>query len=139
MTVFDAFKANLDERFPGKVFESARRVPDGQPDAGAYVRDNYLIVSGRRSYVAAERQGRSQAGSFIWDLTVRAVGISPDVVRGMLRETASELVGWIPEVEGRRCFAIRWENGTDVQIETAVTPPLFYADEDYSVRDHPAA
>lgn len=129
MTEFDAFRERMEDRFPGLVADTAR-----VDEHGVYVRENYFILSGRRSVVKNERQGRSQPGNHVWDFRLRAVGVSADAVRGMLDDASLELVGWVPEVEGRKCYAVRWEDGSSV--DTDGNPPLFYADDEYSVRSH---
>lgn len=131
MTEFDAFRARLVARFPNKVDDTVRFTADGK-----YNRDNYLILTGQRRVESAERQGRSQPGNHIWFFKVRAVGVSAEAVRGMLRDASLELVGWVPQVAGRTCYAVRWTDGTAPEADHAVKPPLFFADDEYELRSH---
>lgn len=132
MNEFDAFQARLEELFPGKVDDTARVDSEGD-----YLRENYLILTGAATSLVGDRQGRGQTpdDNAVWDFTVRAVGIDPGICRDMLKR-ARGLVGWVPDVDGRRCFAVRHTGSTKPSPDTSVRPPLFYADNDFSFRSH---
>lgn len=106
---------------------------------GSYIRANYWILfGGAPSKVGGDRQARSQIvnDNAVFDYIFRAVGISPEAVRGMIDAGMGQLVEWRPVIPGRRCQPVRYTGGTDLQKEPAVSPPLYYQDAEFELRSN---
>lgn len=116
----------------GRVFDVVRR-----NEGGEFIRSNYLVVTIGMPETGTPRQGRVQkpADDAVFDLKVRAVGTSPDVVMGLLDAVSARWLGWVPEVAGRRCTSVRYPRQT-VGVVYDQTADLFYADVEYTFRSH---
>lgn len=132
----DAVTARLEMHagLAGKVFEVVRQNPDGE-----YVRANYVVVTAGMPVTGGDRQARTQThrDNAVFDFKVRAVGVSPSAVLGLLDAVSQQWLGWVPSVVGRECSAMRYpRQSVTVEADTSVRPPLFFADVEYTLRSH---
>jgi len=131
---YDAMLARLEERFPGKVFDTARVNTNGE-----YVRENYVILSGGSpAETGSARHGRTQIlnDDAVFDYTVRVVGTSSNTVLDMLDAVNGQLSQWTPTIPGRNCNRLHYppRQRPEIRTENSVKPPLFYADTEWVLR-----
>lgn len=62
--------------------------------------------------------------------TCRAVSTTADGVRSISQKVMNLLIGWTPNVSGRKCTPIEFDFSSDVRSDMSILPPLFYADID---------
>ena len=133
---YAAVEARLtsDPRLAGKVFDVVRR-----NDNGDFIRANYLVLTIGLAETGGDRQAMAQVheDNAVFDLKVRAVGISADAVMLLLNAVSSRWLGWVPDIAGRRCSSIRYpQQSVEILADTTVQPPLYYADVEYTLRSH---
>lgn len=108
-------------------------------DAGELIRDNYCIVYSDPYGLEQTRLSATQRQSRRSDeITVRSVGIDPGACRAIAMDVDNQLLGFIPQVPGRRFEPIRFEDSSELRDDNAVSPPLFYVDVTYLVMSDPA-
>lgn len=133
---YGAVQARLELRLPGKVSDSARLNTDG-----TYRRENYVILlGGAPAETGGDRQAHSQIlnDNAVFDYKMRVVGTSPGVVRDMLDAVNAQMFEWTPLIPGRVCSRMHYppRQRPEVQVETSVKPPLFFADVEWVLRSN---
>ncbi len=133
---YDAMHDRLEARpsLANKVDDTARLNANGE-----YIRTNYIILfGGAPAETGGDRQARSQIrnDNAVFDYRLRHVGISPEAVRRLIDESNAQLFEWTPIIPGRRCVRMHYppRQKPEVQVETSVKPPLFYADTEWVLR-----
>lgn len=129
-------KARLESgKLSGKVFDVVRR-----NDAGEFVRDNYLVYTMGKLETGASRHPQAADDNAVFVYRLRAVGTTADAVLRVLAEVDARWLGWVPQVPGRKCSSMRFPKQQDVEVQadTSVRPPLFYADVEYTLRSNRA-
>lgn len=114
-----------------RVFDTARI------DAkGGLIRDNYTVVG---VSLAGLDEGRLSAahradspGEYFID--VRGVGTTSDAARLMLDRAKTQLLSARLSAPKLRFQQVAFERETKIETDMSVTPPLFYADAEYTVR-----
>lgn len=71
-------------------------------------------------------QDTDSAATYVY--TVRGVAPTADGARAVLKHVTTQLVGFVATISGRTCDPIRLTHADDVEPDTSVKPPLFYAD-----------
>lgn len=132
-THYEAAVARLeaDPRLLGKVFDVVRQ------NDGEFVRAGYLVVTVGVSELVADRQGGGQIpnDNAVFDFKVRAVNTTADGVMSLLDAVSARWVGWVPQIVGRRCSAMRYPRQS-VDVVFDATARLFYADVEYTLRSN---
>ena len=126
---FAAMKARLesDSTLTGKVFDTAN-----VDSTGAVVRGTYVLLFGggpdslNDDRLAAPQSAGSDAD---YSYTARCVANTPDLVRSVQSKVIALFAGHRLEVAGRACTPADVE-GYPVEWDTALKPPLYFADID---------
>lgn len=132
---FQAVWDRLDARpaLAGKLRDSyVTRDADGQPIKGVYVvvygGSPDVLESGR---AFAEQRPDSDA-EFVY--TVRSVAPTAAGCRAAQAQVSAQLVGHTPTVAGRTTYPIRLTLGDEVTPDDDMSPPLYFADDEYTLR-----
>ena len=129
---FDAVTARLRAStvLANKVEDTFKLDSDGR-----LVRGNYVVVYfGRPGEFLADRFAGGQIAddNGLYEFTVRCVGVDPGTVRLLLQEVDAQLIGWVPQIQGRKCSSVRFVEGDGTpHADNSVSPPLFFADADF--------
>jgi hypothetical protein len=123
-----------DDALDGRGYESAR------VDAnGALIRETYWILwGGSPAELGGDRLFKSQEtdDNAVFDFTVRSVSTTVEGVFLESQKVQEQLVGWVPEIAGRRCRKVRLTGSDKVKADPSVKPPLFYVDDEFELRSY---
>lgn len=132
---FEAVKAQLEA-------DTRLVVRDTVYDAqGAVVQGTYVVLfGGGPDTLNDERVTKQQevTSDSVTVYTVRSVSTTPAGVRSALEHVLTQLVGFIPTVEGRVCDAVQLTHSVDVQPDASVKPILFFCDNEFSLSSRTA-
>lgn len=124
---------------------AALTVHDGEAPLnadGTVVYGTYCILfGGSPARLAPDRvtQPPRSADPALFRYVVRSVGSSAYAVRRVAEAVQTQLVGFKPTVAGRTCEAISLSDSDEFpKQDTAVSPPLFFLEDDYELRSYPA-
>lgn len=128
---YAAVKARIesDPALAGKVHDSALVNVDG-----SLVRDQYVILFGggperlSDDRVTAPQMPDSDA-EYVY--TARSVSVSADGCRAVASKVYARLVGFRPDVAGRKCQRMRLDDSGPVQADNNISPPLYFLDQDF--------
>jgi hypothetical protein len=131
---YDAVFAQIDDEdsLHGKGHETVRTDADGR-----LVRDIYWILfGGSPSELGGDRLTRSQVvdDNAVFDFTVRSVGTSTAAATAESEKVQAQLIGWTPQIDGRRCRPVKFSGADKVRPDNSVKPPLFYVDDEFELR-----
>jgi hypothetical protein len=132
LAVFDRLEE--DAALDGRGYESARVNVDG-----TLVRDTYWILwGGSPSDLGGDRLFKSQEidDNAVFDFTVRSVSPTVEGVFAESQKVQDQLVGWVPDIAGRRCRKVRLSGSDKVKADNSVKPPLFYVDDEFELRSY---
>lgn len=136
---FDAIVARLRDRpsLSARVHDSAAPLnADGELVRGAYV----VVYGGSPDSLASNRafspQSSTSEAEYVY--TIRCVDTNPAGVRAVQRQVADQLIGFRPVIAGRICRPVWLSAGDDVEPDNDVKPPLFYADDEYTLASLPS-
>lgn len=106
---------------------------------GRYVLGRYVILTGGAAEeLFGDRQGKRHVAddNAEYDYHLRHVATSVEDVLDLIDATNELLTDWVPTISGRRCSAMIYppSQNPDIQVETSVRPPLFYADTEWTLR-----
>lgn len=131
---FAAVKARIEEdaALAGNGYDTARLDGDGKPIRGTY----FVLYGGGPDELDDQRLASTQRidsdATFVY--TVRSVSTDAATVRAMQTKVLTKLIGFIPTVANRVCSAMELTDSNDVEVDDNVTPPLFFADDEYELR-----
>ncbi|MBL5975370.1 MAG: hypothetical protein D3X82_16880 [Candidatus Leucobacter sulfamidivorax] len=128
----------LTARFAGSTILDGKLRDTAVDRDGGVVRGNYLLLftSANPDELLTERETREQTAGDDgrWFFTLRAVAVDPGGCTLLLGEAFAELVGWAPTVAGFTASRIRHEGAEQIRPDNTLRPPLFFGEDDYSVR-----
>jgi hypothetical protein len=129
-----AVKTRLEEEqaLDGRGYESARVNEDG-----SLVRDTYWILyGGSPTELGGDRLYKSQEidDNAVFDFTVRSAAPTVAGVFAESQKVQDQLVGFVPQIPGRRCRKVRLTGSDKVRADNSVKPPLFYVDDEFELR-----
>jgi hypothetical protein len=129
-----AVKARLTDgtALAGKLYDSARLDSNG-----VLIRDTYAILYGGTPDVLDDgRQSSPQAAmsdaEFVY--TFRSVSPTVDGCRAVQQIALTRLTGFVAALSGRTCSPIVLTSSGDPRPDMSVNPPIFYADDEYTLR-----
>lgn len=133
-THYLAVKTRIEEDpdLDGKGYETARVNQDGILVRGVY----WMLYGGGPAELGGDRLYRSQEvhDNAVFDFTVRSVAPDAAGVFAVSQRVSDQLVGWVPQIPGRRCRPVRHTGGDKVRADNSVKPPLYYMDDEYELR-----
>lgn len=131
---YDAVLTHLESHatMTGHVHDSALLTADGKLVRGTY----WILFGGKPDTLDDERQTSPQQANSDADFTytLRSVSTSASLCRAASVVGFAHLVGFVPVVAGRTCGRITFVRGEDPEPDDEVSPPLFYCDDEYSLR-----
>jgi hypothetical protein len=131
---FEAVKSRLlaDAALASRGVYDSALMEDGVPVIGTYM---ILFGGAPDSFDDARLSaGQSMSSDATYVYTVRAVSPSADGVRSALQKVFAQLLGFVPVIAGRRCSPLTFNFSTEVRADNAVSPPLFYADSEFTLK-----
>lgn len=104
--------------------------------AGAIVRGSYVVLfGGSPDDLDDDRFSNvpdlNSKAEYVY--TTRSVSTTPDGVRAVQTHVFTQLVGTVLTVTDRKCDPLRHTHGDDIQADASVKPPLFYADDEWTL------
>lgn len=130
---YAAVLAHLEDNpaMAGHVHDSALLTADGKLVRGTY----WILFGGKPDTLDDGRQTSPQHAAADADFvyTLRSVSVSATLCRNASAEGFKQLVGFVPEVEGRSCTGITFIRGEDPEPDNDVKPPLFWCDDEYTL------
>lgn len=113
----------------GRVYNTFAVDSSGAPIRTAYV----ILYGGAPDVLNDDRvtapQSKDSDAEYVY--TVRSVGPIADSALATADVVTAQLVGFTPSVVGRRCSRIKLEDGGVVEMDSSISPPLFYVDQDF--------
>lgn len=124
-----AVKARLETL--GLTVHDTAVVKDGAPVPGNY----YILYGGNPDTLLDERLTGGQVADMDREIgyVVRSVSLTADGARRMAADAFGVLVGWRPTITGRTCRGIRHGGSDPARPDRDVSPPIYYADDDYDL------
>lgn len=104
--------------------------------SGAPIRTAYWILygGGPESLGDGRVTGpQSLDSDAVYVYTVRSVGSTANSALATAELAAAQLVGFRPDIEGRRCQKMRLTDGGEVDADDSLKPPLFYIDQEFTL------
>jgi hypothetical protein len=114
------------------VFDTART-----DDSGELVRDQYTILYGGPAdtlddeRLAGVQTVDSDAEYFY---PVRSVAVTADGARDIASLVQTQLIGFVPVIVSRRCYAMTLDDVSAAEPDFSVNPPLFYVDQTFRLK-----
>lgn len=135
---YNAVKARLEASpvLADRIYNTFATDATGKP-----IRTAYVILYGGSPDVLESgrftaRQTKDSDAEYVY--TVRSVGPTADSALATADVAAAQLIGFVPVLAGRTCAAIRLDDGGSVEMDDSIAPPLFFIDNDYSLRSYPS-
>lgn len=118
-------------KMTGRVHDTALQTADGKLVRGTY----WVLFGGKPDILDDGRQSSPQHADADADLvyTLRSVSTSATLCRAASAVGFQQLIGFVPDVEGRSCTGITFTHGEDPEPDNEVNPPLFYCDDEYTL------
>lgn len=133
---FDAVFDQIDAHpaLDGKGNESAKVNSDGSLKRETY----WILWGGSPAELGGDRLYKSQEidDNAVFDFTVRSVSTTVAGVFAESQFVQQQLVGWVPDIAGRRCRKVRLSGSDKVRADDSVKPPLFYIDDEFELRSY---
>lgn len=119
-------RLNADTKLSGKGHDSAVVDADGLPVRATY----WILFGGAPDELGDGRLAAPQSpdSDATYVYTVRCVSVTAAGVRATMTLVLAQLVGFIPMVAGRNCSSVELIDSDDVQPDTSINPPLYFAD-----------
>jgi hypothetical protein len=80
--------------------------------------------------------GNSSRADFT--LTVHSVGKTVEQVGWLQERVIGQYVDWVPTIQGRRCYRLTHEVSRPPDLDDSLSPPLFYAVDEFDFSTFPA-
>jgi hypothetical protein len=71
-------------------------------------------------------------------VTVHSVGKTDEQVGWLQERVLGQFVDWVPELVGRKCFRLTHEVARPTDLDDSLSPPLFYAVDEFDFSTFPA-
>jgi hypothetical protein len=130
---YEAFKAQIAADSSLKVHDAART--DGK---GGLLREQYVIAIGGPPEELDDGRLASPQGQLsdaVFSYTARAVSISASGAMLVAARVFAQVVGAVLQIDGRTCLPIELDGADEkVQVDNNVNPPMFYLDQDFTLR-----
>lgn len=109
--------------------------------AGVPIRTSYVILFGGSPDVLDDdrltsEQSTDSDAEYLY--TVRAVGANADAALATADVVKGQLIGFAPTISGRSCPAMWLDDGSDVEPDVSIKPPLFYIDLEFGLKSNRA-
>ena len=128
---FKAVKDRLEASpvLAGNVYSALAKKSDGSLITTSYV----ILYGGAPDVLNDDRvtapQTKDSDAEYVY--TVRSVGVNADAALATADVASTQLIGFVPTIEGRRCQRIKLDDGGSVEMDSSLTPPLFFIDQDF--------
>ena len=128
---YKAVKARLEASpvLAGNVYNTLAKSADGSLITTSYV----ILYGGAPDVLNDDRvsapQSKDSDAEYVY--TVRSVGVNADAALATADVASTQLIGFVPTLAGRRCQRIRLDDGGSVEMDSSLTPPLFFIDQDF--------
>jgi hypothetical protein len=96
----------------------------------------YCLVEVRRKYTQHRLTGGQVAQDY--SIVVKGNGNTPDQSQLASVEAARALLGAVLTVAGRKCHSLRHTDAQPPQMDSDITPPVWYSVDVYDFRSEPA-